>query len=129
VIIDTSALVAILFEEPERRRFVEAIAAAKQRRLGAAGLVELTMVLARKVGSEAGMECDRFLRDSGIVVEPVTREHAILARQAFLDFGKGRRPAGLNFGDCFSYALAKATGEPLLFKGNDFSQTDLAFAT
>ncbi|MDQ2901463.1 MAG: type II toxin-antitoxin system VapC family toxin [Acidobacteriota bacterium] len=79
-------------------------------------------------GPEAGRQCDMFLRRAEILIEPVTVEHAHLARQAFLDFGKGRHPAGLNFGDCFAYALAKATGEPLLFKGDDFSKTDIRAA-
>jgi ribonuclease VapC len=96
MILDTSALVAILYREPEAADFVERIRAA-----------------------------EAFFRRAGIIVEPVTIEHGELARQAFLDFGKGRHKAGLNFGDCFAYALAKATGEPLLFKGNDFSQTDI----
>jgi len=67
-----------------------------------------------------------MLRASGIVIEAFTEEHALVARQAFSDYGKGRHPAGLNFGDCFSYALAKATGEPLLFKGDDFRKTNIA---
>ncbi|HXM43909.1 MAG TPA: type II toxin-antitoxin system VapC family toxin [Bryobacteraceae bacterium] len=81
-----------------------------------------------QIGPEAGRQCDVFFRRAEIVIEPVTVEHAHLARQAFLDFGKGRHPARLNFGDCFAYALAKATGEPLLFKGEDFSKTDVKAA-
>jgi len=77
------------------------------------------------IGPNAGRQCDVFFRRAEIVIEPVTVEQAHLARQAFLDFGKGRHPARLNFGDCFAYALAKATGEPLLFKGDDFSKTDI----
>ncbi len=83
------------------------------------------MVLERQLGVEAGRQVDALFRRVGIVVEPVTVDQAHLARQAFLDFGKGRHKAGLNLGDCFAYALAKATGEPLLFKGNDFSLTDI----
>jgi ribonuclease VapC len=86
------------------------------------------MVLSRQFGADAGKECDRFLRESYIDAEPVALDHAILARDAFLDFGNGRQPAGLNFGDCLSYALAKAYREPLLLKGNDFSKTDLLSA-
>jgi len=78
--------------------------------------------------ADGGRQVDVFLRRADIAIEPVTVEHGNLARQAFLDFGKGRHPAGLNFGDCFAYALAKATGEALLFKGRDFSQTDIAAA-
>jgi len=85
-------------------------------------------VVEGQIGPEAGRQCDVFFRRAEIVIEPVTVEHAHLARQAFLDFGKGRHPARLNFGDCFAYALAKATGEPLLFKGEDFSKTDVKAA-
>jgi ribonuclease VapC len=87
--------------------------------ISAANFVELTIVIEGQVGAEAGRQCDMFFRRAEILIEPVTVEHAHLARQAFLDFGKGRQAAGLNFGDCFAYALAKATGEPLLFKGAD----------
>ena len=73
-------------------------------------------------------QAEAFFRRAGIIIEPVTVEHGELARQAFLDFGKGRHKASLNFGDCFAYALAKASGEPLLFKGNDFSQADVQVA-
>jgi ribonuclease VapC len=76
-------------------------------------------------GSNGARQAEAFLRRAGVVVEPVTLEHGELARQAFLDFGKGRRKAGLNFGDCFAYALARATGEALLFKGDDFALTDI----
>ena len=86
------------------------------------------MVIEGQIGPEAGRQCDTFFRRAGIVIEPVTVEQAHLARQAFLDFGKGRHPAGLNFGDSFAYALAKVTGEPLLFKGEDFKKTDIPSA-
>jgi ribonuclease VapC len=86
------------------------------------------MVIEGQLGPEAGRQCDMFFRRAGIVIEPVTVDQAHLARQAFLDFGKGRHPAGLNFGDCFAYALSKATGEALLFKGEDFSRTDVRSA-
>lgn len=81
-----------------------------------------------KVCRRASEECENFFNRANIQVVPFTQEQARLASQAFLEFGKGRHPAGLNFGDCFSYALAKATGEPLLLKGDDFSKTDLLFA-
>lgn len=90
--------------------------------------VELSMVVESQLGSSAERQIDTLFRRTGIVIEPVTVEHGHLARQAFLDYGKGRHKAGLNFGDCFSYALAKATGEPLLFKGNDFGLTDIQAA-
>ncbi len=86
------------------------------------------MVVESQLGSEAMQQTQAFFRRAAIAIEPVTVDHGELARQAFLDFGRGRNKAGLNFGDCFSYALAKATGEPLLFKGNDFSQTGIEAA-
>lgn len=125
MILDTSALVAILFGEPEGDRFIQLIHDAEYCRMSAANFVELSIVMEGQLGPEAGRQCDIFLRRAEIVIEPVTVEQAHLARQAFLDFGKGRHPAGLNFGDCFAYALAKATTEPLLYKGSDFSQTDI----
>jgi len=90
--------------------------------------VELSMVIENQLGPEGMRQAEAFFRRAGIMFEPVTLEHGELARRAFLDFGKGRHRAGLNYGDCFSYALAKATGEPLLFKGNDFRQTDISRA-
>jgi ribonuclease VapC len=128
VILDTSALAAILFGEPEAARFVQSIHDAERCRISAANFVEVAMVIEGQVGPDASRQCDTFFRRAQIAIEPVSVEHAHLARQAFLDFGKGRHPAGLNFGDCFAYALAKASGEPLLFKGADFSQTDIAAA-
>src|SRR3546814_14130707 len=83
------------------------------------------MVIERQLGPEGRRQTEAFVRRAGITIEPVTLDHGELARQALLDFGKGRHKAGLNFGDCFSYALAKATDEPLLFKGNDFALTDI----
>jgi ribonuclease VapC len=128
MIIDTSALAAIFFGEPELEIYIQAIHDAATSRISAANFVELSMVVEGQIGPEAGRQCDVFFRRAEIVIEPVTVEHAHLARQAFLDFGKGRHPARLNFGDCFAYALAKATGEPLLFKGEDFSRTDVRAA-
>jgi ribonuclease VapC len=129
VIVDTSALVAILYDEPERARFTELIRDADVCRLSAANFVELSMVIGGQFGPEAARRADVFLESAGVVIEPITAEHGRLARQAFLDFGKGRHKAGLNFGDLFAYALAKATGEPLLFKGDDFPRTDVIAAT
>ena len=126
MIIDTSALVAILYREPEA--FVRRIHAAETSRISVANYVELSMVVEHQLGPEGMRQAEAFFRRAGIVIEPVSVEHGELARQAFLDFGKGRHRAGLNFGDCFAYALAKAYGEPLLFKGNDFSQTDIRVA-
>lgn len=94
--------------------------------MSAANFLELSIVIEGQIGADAGSQCDVFFRRAGILIEPFTLEQAHLARQAFLDFGKGRHPAGLNFGDCFSYALAKVTGEPRLFKAEDFKKTDIA---
>jgi ribonuclease VapC len=128
VILDTSALGAIFFGEPEGDRYVQMIHEADRCRISAANFVELSIVIEGQLGPDVGRQCDMFLRRAEIVIEPVTVEHAHLARQAFLDFGKGRHPAQLNFGDCFAYALARATGESLLFKGMDFSKTDIKVA-
>jgi ribonuclease VapC len=125
MIIDTSALVAILYREPEAAGFVKVIHAAELTRISVANYVELSMVVEGQLGPDGMRQAEAFFRRAGIIVEPVTLEHGELARQAFLDFGKGRHKAGLNFGDCFAYALAKAFAEPLLFKGNDFAQTDI----
>jgi ribonuclease VapC len=128
MILDTSALAAILFGEPEAARYTQLIHDTDRCLISAANFVELAIVIEGQVGPDAGRQCDVFFRRAGILVEPVTVEQAHLARQAFLDFGKGRHAAGLNFGDCFAYALAKVTGEPLLFKGQDFSKTDIKAA-
>ncbi|SCM76701.1 Ribonuclease VapC30 [uncultured Pleomorphomonas sp.] len=128
MIVDTSAIVAILYREPEAAAFVQIIHDADICRLSVASYVELSMVIESQLGPEGMHQADAFLRRAGITLEPVTLDQGELARQAFLDFGKGRHKAGLNFGDCFSYALAKATGEPLLFKGDDFSRTDIMAA-
>ncbi len=125
MILDTSALVAILYEEPEAAAFAQAIHDADVCRMSVANYVELAMVVESQLGPEAMQQTQAFFRRAAIAIEPVTIDHGELARQAFLDFGKGRHKAGLNFGDCFAYALAKATGEPLLFKGNDFVHTDI----
>jgi ribonuclease VapC len=128
VILDTSALIAILYREPEAEAFVQRIHEAETCRMSVATWLELAIVVERQLGSEGMRQAEAFLRRAGIVIEPLTVEQGELARQGFLDFGKGRHRAGLNYGDCFTYALAKATGEPLLFKGNDFSQTDIPAA-
>jgi ribonuclease VapC len=125
MILDTSALTAIFFGEAESARYIQLIHGADHCLMSAANFVELAIVIESQIGPNAGRQCDAFFRRANIVIEPVTVEQAHLARHAFLDFGKGRPPAGLNFGDCFAYALAKSTGEPLLFKGEDFSKTDI----
>ena len=123
--IDTSALVAVLYGEPEARDFIERIRAADVCRISVANHVELSMVVESQLGPNGARQADAFLRRAGVVVEPVTIEQGDLARQAFLDFGKGRHKVGLNLGDCFAYALSRATGEALLFKGDDFALTDI----
>ena len=128
MIVDTSALAAILFGEPDAARYAQLIHDADRCVISVANFVELSIVIETQLGPDAGRQCDVFFRRAGIIIEPLTIEHGHLARQAFLDFGKGRHPASLNFGDCFAYALAKATGEPLLFKGQDFSKTDIKAA-
>jgi ribonuclease VapC len=128
MILDSSPLVAILAGEPDAELYIQAISRAPRCRMSAGTFIELSIVVESQFPVEVLRQCDALFRRVGIVIEPVTVEHAHLARQAFHDFGKGRHPAGLNFGDCFAYALAMHTGEPLLFKGNDFSQTDIVSA-
>jgi ribonuclease VapC len=128
VILDTSALVAILYGEPEAAEFARLIHAAPSCRISVANHLELMMVVESQLGPEGARQAEALIRRAGIAIEPVTLEHGVLARQAFLDFGRGRHKAGLNFGDCFAYALARASGEPLLFKGQDFALTDIAAA-
>ena len=128
MIIDTSAIIAILFNEADAKTFAQAITQANSCRVSAATFVEIATVVEAQTNSSSGRQLDAFFRRAGIAIEPVTEEHAHIARQAFTDYGKGRHPAGLNYGDCFSYALAKSTGEPLLFKGKDFAKTDLLAA-
>jgi ribonuclease VapC len=125
MIVDTSAVVAVLFYEEDAEKYAQAIAEADSRRMSAASFVETAIVIEAQTRKEGNSQFDAFVRRAGISIEPVTEDQAYLARQAFLDFGKGRHPAGLNFGDCFAYALAKVTGEPLLFKGQDFAKTDI----
>jgi ribonuclease VapC len=129
MVIDTSALAAILGDEPERRAFIEAIEGADARLISAASFVEISIVLEARHGTEGVRALDLFLERGGIGVTPVDEEQAREARRAFSRFGKGRHPAGLNFGDCFAYALAIIAGEPLLFKGDDFAKTDVEPAT
>jgi ribonuclease VapC len=124
MVIDTSAVIAILLAEDDAERYTRAIEMAAQPRMSAASYVEAAVVIDNRGDVLARREFDRFIRRAGIEVVAVDLEQAEIARQAYRDFGKGRHPAGLNFGDCFSYALAKLIDEPLLFKGTDFSLTD-----
>jgi ribonuclease VapC len=122
MVIDSSAMAAIFFHEPERDAFRAAIIAANTRLMSAATVLEAGMVIESRKGGAAGREFDLFVVRAQITIVPVDAD---LARSAWRRYGKGRHPAGLNFGDCFSYALAKATGEPLLAKGCDFGGTDI----
>lgn len=125
MVIDTSAIVAILQDEPERRTFNRLIASAAQRWLSAASLVELSIVMEVRYGVEGQSDLDLFIRTAAIEIIALNPEQAEIARSGFTRFGKGRHQAGLNLGDCFSYALAKWSDSALLFKGNDFLFTDV----
>jgi ribonuclease VapC len=128
MILDSSAVLAIIFGEPGYELFKDKLTSAAACSVSAATFVEISIVVESRTG-DAGIRLkDSFFRNKRISIQPVTEEQAFLASQAFSLFGKGRHPAGLNFDDCFSYALAKSMGEPLLFKGTDFSQTDIPSA-
>jgi len=129
IVIDTSALIAIFEEEPEAEAFLQALGRAESPMISAATLVEANILILRRHGRKGGRRLAAFIRESGIQVESVGPTHAQVAIEAFEVYGKGMgHKAGLNFGDCFSYALAKETGLPLLFKGRDFSHTDITSA-
>lgn len=129
MIVDTSAIIAILRNEPDAMAFAQAMEQASIRRISAATYVECAAVIDGSRDPVASRRFDEFFREAELIVEPVTEKHAKIARQAYRDFGKGSgHPAQLNFGDCFAYALAHETGEPLLFKGGDFTCTDLISA-
>jgi ribonuclease VapC len=127
IVLDSSALVAIMRDEPETGRFIQAISTAHLRLLSSVSYLETSMVLAGPKAKEAvWLPLDAFLARASVNVAAFDREQALAAREAFLRFGKGRHPAGLNFGDCAAYTLAKSRGAPLLFKGGDFLKTDIA---
>ena len=125
MIVDTSVIIAILRDEPDAEELADALNSADVRRLSAASYVEAAVVTDGNRDPVLSRRLDSFLQESLIDVEVVTVEQARIAREAYRDFGKGRHRAGLNFGDCFVYALAKVKGEPLLFKGSDFKNTDI----
>jgi ribonuclease VapC len=125
VILDSSAVVAILRAEPDAVAMAGAIDHAEACGISAVNYVEAAIVIDSSRDPIASRRFDDFFRESGIAIEAVTLRQAQIAREAYRDFGKGRHHAGLNFGDCFAYALAKEKGEPLLFKGNDFRHTDI----
>ena len=128
MIVDSSALVAILAREPGWEDLSAAVAGATATRVGAPTLVETGMVLHRRIGAIARTALERFLADAEIETLPFTDRHWPLALRAFSRYGKGRHPAGLNFGDCLTYAVAFVAREPLLCLGDDFAQTDLELA-
>ncbi len=125
MILDSSAVLAILFGEPGYEVFRDAIQAGVSCNVSAASFVEISIVAESRSGDAGIRQREALFRSASIGIQAVTEEQAHVASQAFSTFGKGRHPAGLNFGDCFSYALAKVTGEPLLFKGDDFRKTDI----
>jgi len=129
MVLDTSALVAMLLGEAERDRFLELLADAEDPLISAATLLEASIVMLAKTGPEGVGDLDELLAAAAVRCVAVDAAQAQLAREAFERFGKGRAPAGLNYGECFAYALARSTERPLLFKGEDFIHTDVAVAT
>jgi ribonuclease VapC len=125
MVIDTSALLAIFLDEPERKEFLELITEAEVRLISASNVLETGLVLEARRGEAAGREFDLFVHQAGLEIVATDAEQVEIARAAWRKYGKGRHKAGLNFGDCFAYALAKGSSEPLLFKGADFTHTDL----
>ena len=125
MIVDTSVVIAILRNEPDAAALADALGRPQLRRISAVSYVEAAVVVDSNQDPVLSRRFDDLLREVQITVEPVTLEQARIAREAYRDFGKGRHKAGLNFGDCFSYALAKEKGESLLFKGKDFDHTDI----
>lgn len=128
MVIDSSALLAILFDEPERAAFVRRIAADPMRLMCVANWLEAAIIIDDRLGEEGARDLKLFLLEAAIALVPVTAEQAELARAAYRRYGRGNHPARLNYGDCFAYALARDTGEPLLFKGDGFARTDVAVA-
>lgn len=125
MILDSSALVAIVLREPGYQELLDAIKASPQTAIGASTLVESLIVLAARLGGDPVPAVKELLRALGTDVIPFTEDHSYIALKAYLKFGKGRHPAALNFGDCISYAVATVAGEPLLYVGSDFSRTDV----
>lgn len=130
MIVDSSALVAILSDEPEQAAFNDALARADVCQMSAATFVEASIVMEARHGYDGVRDLDLLIATAGIAIVPVDVEQAHVAREAYRQYGKGQETgARLNYGDCFSYALAKVTGLPLLFKGHDFSRTDIETAS
>ena len=128
MVIDTSAIVAIAFNEPDAETYEQKVVDAPRRFISAATILELSIVIEARLGEAGAAELDLWLYKAGVEVVAVDAEQIAIARRAWRNFGKGRHPASLNFGNCFSYALAKSRNEPLLFKGDDFSRTDIEAA-
>ena len=126
MVVDTSAMIALLGMEPEAARLAIALESDTTRLISAATVVEAGLLIEARYGAAGGRELDLLIAKAGLSTEAVTAQQADVARDAWRRYGKGRHSAGLNFGDCFSYALAKVTGEPLLFKGDDFIDTDIS---
>jgi ribonuclease VapC len=125
MVIDSSAIIAVLLNEANAAQIAEAIDSGSQRLLSAASLLEASIVIESRKGEAAGRELDLLIYRAAIEVVAVDQDQAEIARIAWRRYGKGRHPAGLNYGDCFSYALARSRGLPLLFQGEDFSRTDI----
>jgi len=128
LIVDSSALLALVFDEPEADRVEEAIASSDRIGIGAPTLTESGIVLASRLGGDSELLLARLVEGLDLAVIPFTAAHGRVSREAFLRFGRGRHPAALNFGDCLTYAVAKLAEKPLLFVGDDFAQTDLVAA-
>jgi ribonuclease VapC len=128
IIVDSSALIAVLDNEDDAQTFARALAEADAALISAATLVETAIVMLNRHGARSARLLDELVEEANLEVESVTVQQAQLAREAYTEYGKGQNAAGLSFGDCFSYALAKATGCPLLFKGDDFTRTDIEAA-
>jgi ribonuclease VapC len=129
MVLDTSSILAILLGEPEAELFIDIIAKDQKRLLSAGNALELMIVIEAKKGEAGGRELDLFLHRAKVDIVPFDSEQAEIARSAWRRYGKSNHPASLNFGDCFAYALSKTSSEPLLFKGNGFSKTDVALAS
>ncbi len=125
VIVDSSAILAVLLAEPEKPQILKALLTASMRALSAANYLEASIVFDQRTDENAREELDLLIATTQILIVPVTAAQARIAREAYRRFGRGNHPARLNFGDCFAYALAKETGRPLLFMGTDFGQTDI----
>jgi len=128
LILDSSAIVAVICREPGYEKLLDKIAAAKNLFIGAPSMAETELALTIKLQRDAGAVVEQFLAESGVTVLPFSREHVSIFLEAFLRYGKGRHAARLNMGDCFSYATTKLAGQPLLFVGDDFTRTDLPAA-